>query len=139
MEAPGTRPFTYAEAMEIVQKFIRASDICTPLDPNKKKEKAGRSQERTPNRLNSDCYGRERFRSPMGPPRDEGRRQAHAQAYLIYEARDNGESPFNRSQKDMFYSFREQLLIPPKVSTSQNRRNMNLWCEYHKEYDHTLS
>ena len=39
----------------------------------------------------------------------------------------------------MFYSVREQLPIPPKVSTSRNRRNMDLWCEYHLEHDHTLS
>ena len=39
----------------------------------------------------------------------------------------------------MFYYIREQLPIPPKVSTSQNRRNMDLWCEYHREHNHTLS
>ena len=61
--------------------------------------------------------------------------QAHA--YPTYEARDSGESRFIRSKKDIFYSVTDQLPIPP--STSQNRRNMDLWCEYHKEHDHTLS
>ena len=75
----------------------------------------------------------------MGPSRGEGRRPTQTQAYPTYEARESGESRFNRSQKDMFYSVREQLPIPPKVSTSRNRRNMDLWCEYHLEHDHTLS
>ena len=51
---------TYAEAMDVVQRFIRASDIYTPLDSKKKKDNAGRLQERTPNQHNSDSYERER-------------------------------------------------------------------------------
>ena len=39
----------------------------------------------------------------------------------------------------MFCSVREQLSVPPRVSTSQNRRNIDIWCDYHKEDDHTLS
>ena len=39
----------------------------------------------------------------------------------------------------MFYSVRDQLPVPPRVSTSLNRRNMDLWCEYHKEHGQTLS
>ena len=95
--------------MDVVQRFIRASNLCNPLDL-KKKDKLGRSQERTPNRRNSDSYGRERFRSPMGRPRDEGRRQA--QAYTVYEERDSKEILVNISQKDIFYSVRDQLPIP---------------------------
>ena len=33
---------TYAKVMDVVQRFIRALDICTPLDSKKKKDKAGR-------------------------------------------------------------------------------------------------
>lgn len=58
---------TYSEAMDIVQRFTRALDICTPLDSKKKKDKASRSLERTPNRCYSDTYGRKKFHSPMGP------------------------------------------------------------------------
>ena len=39
----------------------------------------------------------------------------------------------------MFYSVREQLPIPSKVSASQNRRNMDLWGEYNREHVYTLS
>ena len=51
----------------------------------------------------------------------------------VYEPR------FNRNQKDIFCAIRSKLPQPPQVSTSMNRRNMDLWCEYHKEHGHTLA
>lgn len=51
---------TYAEAMDIVQRFIRASDICTPIDFKKKNDTAGRLKERTPYWRNSDTFVWER-------------------------------------------------------------------------------
>lgn len=58
---------TYAKVMDVVQRFIRASDICTPLDLKKKKDEAVRSQERTLNQRNLDSYGGRGFAPRWDP------------------------------------------------------------------------
>ena len=46
---------------------------------------------------------------------------------------------FNRNRKDIFFAIRDGLPIPPPTTTPSNRRNYNLWCDYHKEHSHTLA
>ncbi|XP_057543312.1 uncharacterized protein LOC130821539 [Amaranthus tricolor] len=41
--------------------------------------------------------------------------------------------------KDIFFAIRDQLPNPPPTATPSDRRNYNLWCDYHKEHDHTLA
>ena len=56
------------------------------------------------------------------------------------ELKDWGYDPrFNKNRKDIFYAIRSELPPPPQVSTSMNRRNMDLRREYHKEHGHTLA
>ena len=51
---------------------------------------------------------------------------------------DEYDARFNRNRKDIFYAIRDELPPPTAIPTPQNRRNMDLWCEYHKEHGHTL-
>ncbi|XP_057529910.1 uncharacterized protein LOC130808450 [Amaranthus tricolor] len=77
--------------------------------------------------------------SDMGPPRSrhvyvtEG--ETRTRSIL-----DGGNDPmFNRNRKDIFYAIRNELPTPPPTNTPSNRRNFNLWCDYHKEHGHTLA
>ena len=45
---------------------------------------------------------------------------------------------FNRN-KDIFFAVRDELPTPPPTTTPSDRRNYNLWCDYHKEHGHTLA
>ena len=40
--------------------------------------------------------------------------------------------------RDIFYAIRDALPTPPPTTTASDRRNYNLWCDYHREYGHTL-
>ena len=46
---------------------------------------------------------------------------------------------FNRNRKDIFFAIRDALPAPPPTTTPSDRRNYNMWCDYHKEYGHTLT
>ncbi|XP_057518286.1 uncharacterized protein LOC130799194 [Amaranthus tricolor] len=53
---------------------------------------------------------------------------------------DGGNDPmFNRNRKDIFFAVRDKLPAPPPTTTPSDRRNYNLWCDYHKEHGHTLA
>ena len=77
--------------------------------------------------------------SDMGPPRSR-----HVYA-IEGESRtrnllDRGNDPrFNLNRKDIFFAVRDELPTPPPITTPSDRRNYNLWCDYHKEHGHTLA
>ena len=53
---------------------------------------------------------------------------------------DRGNDPmFNRNRKDIFFAIRDEFPTPPPTTTPSDRRNYNLWCDYHKEHGHTLT
>ncbi|XP_057532829.1 uncharacterized protein LOC130810711 [Amaranthus tricolor] len=53
---------------------------------------------------------------------------------------DGGNDPmFNRNRKDIFFAIWDELPTPPPTTTPSDRRNYNLWCDYHKEHGHTLA
>lgn len=73
----------------------------------------------------------------MGPPR-------HRQVYVAEESktkhlRDGGEdSRFNTNRRDIFFAVQDALPAPPPTTTPSDRRNYDLYCDYHREYGHTL-
>ena len=69
-----------------------------------------------------------------GPVRSKGERK-----YPPRKLRDDGyDSRFNRNRRDIFYAIRDELPAPSTILTPKNRRNMDLWCEFHKEHGDTL-
>ena len=46
---------------------------------------------------------------------------------------------FNINRKDIFFSIRDKLSALPPSTTPYDRRNYNLWCNYHKEHSHNLA
>ena len=130
----------YVEAMQIAQRFVQTSDICTPVDSRSKKNKNDKLQSQSqphanPYRKEYTGYSR------IGSGRQEPPRFDHNYSVeWSKELKDGGYDPrFNRKRKDIFYTIRSELPQPSQVSTSMNRRNMYLWCEYHKEHGHTLA
>ncbi|XP_057528222.1 uncharacterized protein LOC130806967 [Amaranthus tricolor] len=77
--------------------------------------------------------------SDMGPPRSRNVYVAKGEP-RTRNLLDGGNDPlFNRNRKDIFFAIRDQLPTPPPTATPSDRRNYNLWCDYHKEHDHTLA
>ncbi|XP_057532955.1 uncharacterized protein LOC130810847 [Amaranthus tricolor] len=53
---------------------------------------------------------------------------------------DEGNDPmFNKNRKDIFFAIRDEFPTPPPTTTPSDRRNYNLWCDYHKEHGHTFA
>ncbi|XP_057520897.1 uncharacterized protein LOC130801144 [Amaranthus tricolor] len=77
--------------------------------------------------------------SDMGPPRSRHIYVAEGES-RTRNLLDGGNDPlFNRNRKDIFFAIRDQLPTPPPTTTPSDRRNYNLWCDYHKEHGHTLA
>ena len=77
--------------------------------------------------------------SKMGPPRSR-------HIYVTEEEpraknlRDGEEdSRFNRNRRDIFYAIQNELSTPRPTTTPSDCRNYNLWCDYYRNYDHTLT
>ena len=139
---------TYAEAMKQCQSYITASEICQAHDPKKRK-----SEKKDPISSNHSTRNREEYSSrrdknytprrleppsDMGPPRS---RHVYATEGEIRTRNllDGGNDPmFNRNRKDIFFTIRDELPTPPPTITPSDRRNYNLWCDYHKVHGHTL-
>ncbi|XP_057538025.1 uncharacterized protein LOC130815553 [Amaranthus tricolor] len=76
--------------------------------------------------------------SDMGPPRSRHVYVTEGEA-KTRNLLDGGNDPmFNRNRKDIFFAIRDELPTPPPTATPSNCRNYYLWCDYHKEYGHTL-
>ncbi|XP_057517953.1 uncharacterized protein LOC130798872 [Amaranthus tricolor] len=77
--------------------------------------------------------------SDMGPPRSHHIYTAAGES-RTRNLLDGGNDPmFNRNRRDIFFAVRDKLPTPPPTTTPSNRRNYNLWCDYHKEHGHTLA
>ena len=75
----------------------------------------------------------------MGPSRSRHVYVAEGQS-KTQNLLDGGNDPmFNRNIKDIFFAVRDELPTPPPTTTPSDRRNYNLWCDYHKEHGHTLA
>ena len=75
----------------------------------------------------------------MGPPRSKHVYVTEGEP-RTRNLLDGGNDPlFNRNRKDIFFAIRDQLPTPPPTATPSDRRNYNLWCDYHKEHGHTLA
>ncbi|XP_057535269.1 uncharacterized protein LOC130813452 [Amaranthus tricolor] len=75
----------------------------------------------------------------IGPPRSRHLYAPEGQT-RTRNLLDGGNDPmFNRNRKDIFFAIRDELPTPPPTNTLYDRRNYNLWCDYHKEHDHTLA
>ncbi|XP_057522587.1 uncharacterized protein LOC130802595 [Amaranthus tricolor] len=76
--------------------------------------------------------------SDMGPPRSRHVYVAKGEP-RTRNLLDGGNDPLlTRNRKDIFFAIRDQLPTPPPTTTPSDRRNYNLWCDYHKEHGHTL-
>ena len=140
---------TYAEAMKKCQSYVTASEICQAHDPKKQK-----SEKKEPMPLHQSSRNREDYSSrrernylprrpdpppDMGPPRS---RHVYAaeEGPRTRNLLDRGNDPlFNRNRKDIFFAVWDELPAPPPTTTPFDRRNLNLWCDYHKEHGHTLA
>ena len=115
--------------MRQARSFLTASNICHQLDPNFKKRKSDKmatTQREKPQNHNQIAS--------RGPNWSEGERK-----YPLRELKDDSyASRFNLNRKHIFYAIRDELPPPFTIPTPQNRRNMDLWCEYHKEHGHKL-
>jgi hypothetical protein len=110
--------------MKQARSFVTASDICHQLDPTSKKRKSEKIAETRERTSNQNATPR------RGPNRPEGERK-----YPPRELKDDGfEARFNCNRRDIFYAIRDELPTPAAISMPQYRRNMELWCEYHKEH-----
>ncbi|XP_057522630.1 uncharacterized protein LOC130802638 [Amaranthus tricolor] len=77
--------------------------------------------------------------SNMGPPRSRHVYVTEGEA-RIRNLLDRGNDPmFNRNRKDIFFTVPDELPTPSPTTTPSDRRNYNLWCDYHKEHAHTLA
>ncbi|XP_057543500.1 uncharacterized protein LOC130821729 [Amaranthus tricolor] len=77
--------------------------------------------------------------SDMGPPRSRHVYIAEGES-RTRNLLDGGNDPmFNRNRKDIFFAVRDKLPAPPPTTTPSDKRNYNLWCDYHKEHGHTLA
>ena len=77
--------------------------------------------------------------SDMGPPRPRHVYVTEGEP-RTRNLLDGGNDPlFNRNRKDIFFAIRDQWPTPPPTATPSDRRNYNLWCDYHKEHGHTLA
>ena len=77
--------------------------------------------------------------SDMGPPRSRHIYVAERE-FRTRNLLDGGNDPmFNQNRKDIFFTIRDELPTLPPTTTPSNRRNYNLWCDYHKEHGHTLA
>ncbi|XP_057524865.1 uncharacterized protein LOC130804449 [Amaranthus tricolor] len=77
--------------------------------------------------------------SDMGPPRSRHVYVVEGESRTRNLLDGGNDSLFNRNRKDIFFAIRDQLPTPPLTTTPFDRRNYNLWCDYHKEHDHTLA
>ena len=115
--------------MRQARSFLTASNICHQLDPNFKKRKSDKIAKTQ--REKPQSHNQIERRGPNGSERER--------KYPPRELRkDSYDSTFNRNRRDIFYAIRDELPTPSAIPTPQNRRNMDLWCEYHKEHRHTL-
>lgn len=77
--------------------------------------------------------------SDMGPPRSRHVYDAEEGPRTWYLL-DKGNDPlFNKNRKNFFFVIRDELPASRPTTTPLDRRNFNLWCDYHKENDHTLA
>ena len=77
--------------------------------------------------------------SDMGLPRSRHVYVTEGEA-MTWNLLDRGnDSMFNRNRKDIFFAIWDELPTPPPTTTPSDRRNYNLWCDYHKEHGHTLA
>ncbi|XP_057543932.1 uncharacterized protein LOC130823331 [Amaranthus tricolor] len=139
---------TYAEAMKQCQSYVTASEICQAHDPKRRKsekKEAGSSLQSSRRREEHSPRGKNYMPRRPGPPSDMGPPRARQVYVAGGETRtrnlgDGGNDPmFNRNRRDIFFAVRDQLPAPPPVTTPSDRRNYNLWCDYHKEHGHTLA
>ncbi|XP_057547863.1 uncharacterized protein LOC130826275 [Amaranthus tricolor] len=140
---------TYAEAMKQCQSYVTASEVCQAHDP--KRRKSDKKDAATPHQSSRNREEhqsrRERNHTPRrpAPPSDMGPPRSHHIYTAAGESRtrnllDGGNDlMFNRNRRDIFFAVRDKLPTPPPTTTPSNRRNYNLWCDYHKEHGHTLA
>ncbi|XP_057540555.1 uncharacterized protein LOC130818404 [Amaranthus tricolor] len=100
---------TYADVMRQCQSFVTASNICQAHDS--KKQKHDKQDQ-------GQYHSSKAYRDHEYSSRERG-----------YPTRHQGPS------SKMGY----ELLIPSPSTIPSDRRNYNLWCDYHKGRGHTLS
>ena len=132
---------TYAEAMKQCQSYVTASEICQAHDPKKR-----RSEKKDPISSNHSSRNREEHAlrrpeppSDMGPPRSRHVYVAEGESRTRNLLNGGNDPMFNCNRKDIFFAVRDELPTPPPTTTPSDRRNYNLWCDYHKEHGHTLA
>ena len=139
---------TYTEAMKQCQSYVTASKICQAHDPKTRKpDKKDLGPSNHSSRNKEEYSSRDKNYQPRrpNPPSDMGPlRSRHLNATegepKARNMLDGGNDPmFNRNKKDIFFAIRDELSAPPLTTTPFDRRNYNMWCDYHKEHGHTLS
>ncbi|XP_057529792.1 uncharacterized protein LOC130808331 [Amaranthus tricolor] len=128
---------------ESISSYLRKfhETVLEAHDPKKR-----RSEKKDPISSNHSSRNREEhaLRRPE-PPSDMGAPRSRHVYVAKGESRtrnllDGGNDPmFNKNRKDIFFAIRDELPTPPPTTTPSNRRNYNLWCDYHKEHGHTLA
>ncbi|XP_057518494.1 uncharacterized protein LOC130799416 [Amaranthus tricolor] len=130
-----------------LRKFHEA--VLEALDPKKQKSEkkdpifshhTSRNREENPSRRDKNYMPRHpELPSDMGPPRSRHVYVTEGEA-RTRNLLDGGNDPmFNRNRKDIFFAIPDELPTPPPTATPSDRRNYNLWCDYHKEHGHTLA
>ena len=139
---------TYAKAMKQCQSYVTTFEICHAHDPKKRRSAkkdpissnhSSRNREEHSSRRDRNYMPRREPSSDMGPPRSRHVYVAEGES-RSRNLLDGGNDPmFNRNRKDIFFAVRDELPTPTPTTTPSDRRNYNLWCDYHKEHGHTLA
>ncbi|XP_057538069.1 uncharacterized protein LOC130815596 [Amaranthus tricolor] len=140
---------TNAEAMKQCQNYVTASEICQAHDPKKRKSEkkdplssnhSSRNREEHSSRKDRNYMPRRlELPSEMEPPRSRHVYVTEGEV-RTRNLLDGGNDPmFNLNRRDIFFAIRGELPTLPPTTTPTDRRNYNLWCDYHKEHGHTLA